>query len=271
MHIRNLSQKFEISFVIKDSWHLPVHKHTHYELQFIIKGSGQHIINDQTYNYKKGDLFILPPQDTHFFIFNERTAIGVIKFHEGFFEDFLQDADFKQLLTRFSSPNRKVNLSGSNREQVIKLMELVISEHRKVTAYQNFIIKSSLALVLALMSKDSELNVVPLKEEKIQTILNFIDQHITEKRLLSIPKMAEQFNISKAYFNQYFTKATGSTFKKYVQTYALNLIAHQLVHRDKTLSELAYEYGYSDESHLSNAFKAHFGVSPSAFKNANPA
>lgn len=269
MHIRNLTQKFEISYVIKDDWHLPVHKHTHFELQFIIRGNGQHIINDQTYKYQMGDLFILPPHDAHFFIFGERTAICIVKFHEGFFEEFLKDTDFKLLLNRFSSPNRKVLLLGANREHIESLMELIIAEHRKPAEYQNFIIKSALALVLALMSKGTEINRVKVKEDKSQEVLNFIDQHIKEKHLLSIDRIADHFNISRAYFNQYFKKATGSSYKKYVQQYALNIIAHQWVHGGKTLSELAYEYGYSDESHLSNTFKAHFGQSPSLFKKAS--
>lgn len=265
MQIRNLTQKFEISYVIKDKWHLPVHKHTHYELQYIIRGKGQHIINNQTYNYKQGDLFIIPPQDTHFFIFNERTAICVIKFHESFFNS--DDTDFKQLLLRFSSPNRTVYFPV-NQGQARGLMELIISEHRKPASYQNLIIKSSLSIILALMAKEVELNIVKPKEDKVQEILNFIDQHIKEKHLLSIQHISSNFNISKSYFNQYFTKGTGSSYKKYVQEYALNLVAYQLLNFDKTLSELAYEYGYTDDSHLSNAFKSHFGKSPSAFKKA---
>lgn len=268
MHIRNLTQKIEISYVIKDKWHLPLHKHTHYELQYIIRGTGQHIINDHTYNYTKGDLFVLPPQDTHFFIFSERTVICIVKFHEGFFEEFLLDADFKQLLSRFSSPNRKIMLHGNSRQQIGQLMELVIAENRKESAYKSFIIKSSLSLILALMSKDAAQHTIKSKDEKIQLILNYIDQHIADKRLLPVQHIAAEFNISKTYFNQYFSKATGSSYKKYIQQYALNLIAHQLIHRDKTLSQLAYEYGYTDESHLSNAFKAHFHQTPSAFKKA---
>jgi AraC-like DNA-binding protein len=40
-------------------------------------------------------------------------------------------------------------------------------------------------------------------------------------------------------------------------------------HRNKTLSALAYYYGYTDGSHLSNAFKTHFVQSPTAFKKFN--
>ncbi|MDP9079042.1 MAG: AraC family ligand binding domain-containing protein [Bacteroidota bacterium] len=148
MHIRNLAQKIEIDYVIKASWHLPVHKHTHYEMQFIIKGSGQHIIEDQSYPYQKGDVFLLPPQETHFFIFNEKTAICVIKFNEAFFSTFLMDNDFSRLFSRFSSPNRKVQVAGKNRSQIIGLMELIIAVHRK-DAVSGFILKGALALVLA--------------------------------------------------------------------------------------------------------------------------
>jgi AraC family transcriptional regulator, L-rhamnose operon regulatory protein RhaS len=269
MHIRNLTQKLEIAFVIKDEWHLPMHKYTHYELQYIMKGRGQHIINDQTYNYTKGDLFILPPQDSHFFIFQEKTVICIVKFHEGFFDLFLQDTDFRQLLTCYSSPQRKIILSGNNRQQVIRLMDMLIVEHRKKTNYQNIIIKNILSLVLILMAKDTDEYITDTKNTNIQEILTYIDRHITERHLLSTDNIATNFNISKTYFNQYFSKATGSSYKKYVQEYALKLIAHQLVHRQKTLSQLAYEFGYSDESHLSNAFKTHFKQSPSAFKKQN--
>ncbi len=269
MHIRNLTQKLEIAFVIKDEWHLPVHKHTHYELQYIMRGRGQHVINDQTYNYTKGDLFILPPQDSHFFIFQEKTVICVVKFHERLFDLFLQDTDFRHLLNRFSSPQRKIILSGNNRQQVIGLMDMLIAERRKKTNYQDIIIKNILSLVIILMANYMDENITNSHDSRIQEILTYIDQHITERELLATENIAANFNISKTYFNQYFNKATGSSYKKYVQEYALKLIAHQLVHRQKTLSQLAYEFGYSDESHLSNSFKAYFHQSPSAFKKLN--
>lgn len=269
MHIRNLTRQFEISYVIKDQWHLPVHKHTHYELQYIIRGSGQHIINDQTWPYQPGDLFIVPPQDTHFFIFNERTVICIIKFQEKFFGTFLHETDFKQLLSRFALPNRKALLSAADRELIIQLMQQVIAEDRKASQYQEFIIKSAIALVLALMAKNGQDEAAHTKDEKIQDILNFIGQHINSKALLSIENMATKFNLSKGYFNQYFSKATGSSYKKYIQQYALNLIAQQLLQSTKTVSQLAYEFGYTDESHLSNAFKSHFGQSPSLFRKEN--
>ena len=269
MEIRNLPLRFDIDYLIKDKWNLPIHKHTHYELQYILRGKGQHVINDHTYNYKNGDLFILTPQDHHFFIFQERSTICFIKFNEAFFEGFIQDLEFRRLLSNLSSPQRKILLSTECRENIGELVKLVMTTHKKTSPYQNLILKNTLSLIFALLMEDSVLSTAMPEDEKIQQILNYIDQHIKEKALLSVQNMASQFNISKTYFNQYFKRATSSTYKKYIQEYALNLIAHNLLHQDKTLSQLAFEFGYSDESHLSNSFKAHFRQTPSSFKKAH--
>lgn len=269
MQTRNLTKQFAVDYVIKDKWHLPVHKHTHYELQYIIKGRGQHIINGNSFNYEKGDVFIVPPQDDHFFIFQQRSAICIIKFNEGYFENFLKDRDFKQLLANLSAPRRKISPSEECRKNVGELMRLIMTTYKKASVYQDVITKNALGLILALMSEDVDTVLIKPKDEKIQAVLNYIDKHIKEKSLLSIQTMASSFNINKTYFNQYFKKATGRSYKKYVQEYTLNLIAQQLVYQDKTLSQLAFEFGFSDESHLSRAFKAHFRQTPSSFKRSS--
>lgn len=266
MYTRNLTQQLEIDYLLQDKWSLPLHKHTHFELLYIMKGRGQHMINGNTYNYEKGDMFMLAPQDNHFFVFQERSAICFVKFYENFFQDQLQDAKFKELFSRLSSPYRKISASGKIKAQVIQLMELIIAEHRRGEGYQDIIIRNALSLIMALTMRDTGEQLPTAKDDKIQTILNYIHHHIADKHLLSVQKMADTFHISKSYFNQYFRNATGSAYKKYVQEYALKLIADQLVNRSKTLSQLAEEFGYSDESHLNRAFKAYFHQTPSAFR-----
>lgn len=266
MYIRTLTNKIEVDHVFEDQWQYPIHKHMHYELLYINKGKGQHTINDHSYNYKEGDLFILTPQDYHFFMFQERSSICVIKFNESYFESFLQDDEFRLLLSQLVLPKRKILLSVECRRNIGELIQLIGKEYRRASALQNIIIKNCLSLIMALMSEEENLVLATLRDERIQSILNYIDKHIMDKHLLTVQNIAEKFNINKSYFNQYFRKATGSAFKKYIQTYALNLIAYRLVHQDSTLSQLAFDFGYSDESHLSNAFKTHFRQTPSVFK-----
>jgi AraC-type DNA-binding domain-containing proteins len=266
MNTRTLAKKLDVGYVVKDNWHLPMHKHTYYELQYIIKGKGQHVINGYSYNYKKGDIFLTPPLHDHFFIFQEKTAICFIKFNESYFETFFQDIDFKALLSRLDTHRRKVLLSTDCNKNIGELMQLIMNEYKKTSSFRDIIIKNALSLILALISEDENRIDINSRDEKIQSILNYIDAHIMDKHLLTIHSIAEKFNINKNYFNQYFKRATSSSYKKYIQTYALNMIAQSLIYQNKTLSQLAFDYGYSDESHLSNAFKAHFKQTPSVYK-----
>ena len=268
MKTNSLAQQFAIDYVIKDKWYFPVHKHTHYELQYIIRGKGQHIINGNAFNYDKGDVFVVPPQDNHFFIFQERSTICIVKFNKGYFGNFLNDNDFQNLLANLSAPRRKTIVSSDCRKNISELMRLIMKTHKKTSPYQDILIKNALSLILALVSEDADTMLANPKDEKIQAVLNYINKHIKERDLLSVQAIAASFNINKTYFNQYFKKATGNSYKKYVQEYALNLIAQQLISRDKTLSQLAFEFGYSDESHLSRTFKTHFKQTPSSFRKA---
>jgi AraC-like DNA-binding protein len=266
MHTRTITKKLEIAYVIKDKWHFPIHKHTYYELQYIIKGKGQHVINDNIFNYEKGDIFITPPGIPHFFIFQESTVICIIKFNKTFFGDFLKSKDMEKLLSNVNFSSKKVFLSSSCRKNIDELIHLIIKAYKKETSYQEIIIKNALSLVFALVGEDSKIVLNKPGDEKVQAILQYIHDHIQEKKLLLIANISKSFNINQTYFNQYFKRATGSSYKKYVQEYILNKVAQQLIYHGKTLSQLSFEFGFSDESHLSRAFKAYFKQTPSSFK-----
>ncbi|WP_159289442.1 AraC family ligand binding domain-containing protein [Tenacibaculum maritimum] len=46
-----------LEFEAINEWGYPRHKHNFFELTYILKGSGQHLLNESTIDYTKGDLF----------------------------------------------------------------------------------------------------------------------------------------------------------------------------------------------------------------------
>ncbi|CAD0218233.1 AraC-type DNA-binding protein [Chryseobacterium sp. JV274] len=262
MHVKSLTKDIEIDDLFKEQWPFLVHKHTHYEIQFIIKGKGFHYINDDQFVYDSGDVFITLPGESHFFVFGEKTAVRIIKFNEAFFLQNFQNKDLELLKQGLFSSHRKIRLSDICRKNIGELITLLINSHKKASLYQNLIVRNTLSLILTLLMDETKLSLTRPKDEKIQMILRYIRENVREKEKLSIQRISEHFCINKNYFTQYFKKATGITYKKYVQEYVLNMIAHQLVHQDKTLSQLAYEFGFSDEGHLSRNFKAQYKKNP---------
>ena len=59
---------------------------------------------------------------------------------------------------------------------------------------------------------------------------------------------------------------TGNTIKDNITGYKLNLIQTRLKFSDLTISEIAHEMNFTDESHLNKTFKNVFGKTVTQFK-----
>lgn len=46
-----------LQFKAENEWGYPRHKHNFFELTFVLKGNGQHLLNDSIIDYKEGDVF----------------------------------------------------------------------------------------------------------------------------------------------------------------------------------------------------------------------
>src|SRR4051812_9066620 len=77
----NLYKPFEIQFTeLMEQCPRPQHKHSFFELVFIVKGTGIHNVNEAGLPYHAGQLFLLAPEDAHGFKVAERTRFCFIRF-----------------------------------------------------------------------------------------------------------------------------------------------------------------------------------------------
>jgi AraC-like DNA-binding protein len=83
---------------------------------------------------------------------------------------------------------------------------------------------------------------------------------------LRIEHLAEQFHYSPSYLSIYFKKQVGEPLQQYILKYRLKLVADRLQYSNMSISEITYEFGFTDESHLHKLFKKYYGVSPSDYR-----
>ncbi len=86
----------------------------------------------------------------------------------------------------------------------------------------------------------------------------------------------EQMNISAflekdlgknySYLSSLFSKVEGRTIEKYVILQRIERVKELLIYDEKTVSEIAFELGYSSSQYLSNQFKTETGLTPSEFR-----
>lgn len=79
---------------------------------------------------------------------------------------------------------------------------------------------------------------------------------------LRLETVAAAVSISPIHFHNRFKRDVGMTFHKYVEAKRFNKALSLLVTTDKTLSEIAYECGFSSQSYFNYVFKRRMNTTP---------
>lgn len=102
-------------------------------------------------------------------------------------------------------------------------------------------------------------------EKAINRVVDYINKHLFESP--DIKELAEIANISEYHFHRIFKIIIGENVGEFINRLRLEYIAQCLQTTTLNLSELAIKTGYGTKYALSKAFKKHFGVSPSIYRN----
>jgi AraC family transcriptional regulator, L-rhamnose operon regulatory protein RhaS len=84
LHV-SLFEEFDIRVYELDAWEFAPHKHTFFEMIYIVAGEGVHCINDHALDYTAGSLFLLTPADTHDFEILTPSRFCIITFAKIYF------------------------------------------------------------------------------------------------------------------------------------------------------------------------------------------
>ncbi len=101
-------------------------------------------------------------------------------------------------------------------------------------------------------------------DHPIWRALKYINEHLMEH--LSLEETARKCGMSVSCFERAFKREVGITFNKYVNTIRISK-ARQLLHENnKTMSEIAFACGYTNQYHFTRTFKRFLNMPPRSFR-----
>lgn len=80
--------------------------------------------------------------------------------------------------------------------------------------------------------------------------------------------IAENLHHDYSYLSKLFSETEGITIEQFIINQKIERVKELLVYDEKSLSEIAFETGYSSVAHLSAQFKKVTGLTPTAFKQS---
>jgi AraC family L-rhamnose operon regulatory protein RhaS len=274
----------DIEVILRDiqSSVFPPHRHHYFELLYILDGDGIHTINGNHYPYGKGNLFLLTPEDIHSFKTSSDTHCCIIDFTKGLFSKRNRRQNDRAEISEFfvsmeyifhHHQNLKGHITMKPEEAALTdtLIMQLIREQETARIYSGIITQNIVFLLLNLITRLIQEDIAGEMKNAgtkniIHEITTYIQQHIYQKELLKIENLAKQFHKTPDHLNRYFKKQTKLTLKTYINRYKLNLVETRLRYSDLTISEIANEMGFTDESHLNKVFKKALGSTAKVYR-----
>ncbi len=255
-----------------------VRRNNFFELIYVIDGTGIQIVNRNRFNYRRGNLFLLTPQDLYSFEINTLTTFFFLRFNESYIKEKIgHDKDairhIEYILQNASHRPGCILKNKADKPLIASLVESILKEQNDQQLYYNRITEQIINTVITIVARNIALklpkNIKESTGEPVLEILNYIQQNIFEPKNLRAEKLSNHFNISLNYLGRYFKKQTGETLQSYIANYKLRLVEARLLHSDMRINEIAYEFNFTDESHLNRVFKKYKGMNPTAFRKIN--
>lgn len=107
--------------------------------------------------------------------------------------------------------------------------------------------------------------------KQIQTIIDEIDMCIKkhDDETLMLKQLSGKLGYSEFYLSRKFKEISGMTFREYLRYRRLAFALKEIRDTEKSILEIALNYGFSSHEAFTRAFKAAYGITPSEYRQ-NP-
>ena len=108
-----------------------------------------------------------------------------------------------------------------------------------------------------------------MKQSKFDLVMDYIDENIKSDTETIKRGIINFIGINSNTFGQFFTVLTGDTLGSYIRNRRLYFAAMDLLRQPKmTISDIALEYGYSDQSAFTRAVSGKYKMSPNEIRTS---
>lgn len=235
----------------------------------------------QVYDYQKGTLvFVAPGQAID--VVNKTDEYQPMGHGLVFHPDLLLGTPLANLMNDYSffqyHSNEALHISKKEQDIVFDCFSKINFElQQNVDKHSKKLIASNIELFLNYCDRFYGRQFITREHINSDILSNFetlLHNYLTtdKAKTLGFPMVsyfADHLNLSSNYFGDLVKKETGKSAQDYIQSKVINVAKERIFDDSKSISEIAYELGFSYPQHFSRLFKQQVGQTPSSFRDSN--
>ena len=248
-HFQGIMQKF------------PNHFHEYYVVGFIEKGQRFLSCKNKEYTIEQGDLLLFNPRDNHTCeqIDGKTLDYRCINIQPEIMSKAVFEITGKEYLPYFTS---QVVFHSELVSLLHELHQIIMEEERDFRKEEIFFF-----LLEQLIEEYTE-QAVPAgnaeQSTEARAICEFLEKHYMEN--ITFDDLCKLTGLSKYYLLRSFTKQKGISPYSFLETIRIDK-AKKMLEQGTLPIDVAFQTGFSDQSHFSNFFKKFIGLTPKQYMN----
>lgn len=245
------------------------HSHAHFEFYYLHTGNCAFSVNNTLYPLSAGDAFLVCPNDHHYTCYEgdvpcERTTIY-------FYPELISSTFFSEYpeLKELLSKSGKIVIQKEKQPLIQALLQKMCAEDMQTDTYA-FPLLSLQLLELTMYLKRYGLFVFEKAKQTaslsddIETVMEYIN--LNYHLPISLEDAAAKANLSPTYLSKKFRRATGATFKEYLNYVRIRKASQALLTTDDSITQIAADCGFNGSNYFKDIFRKTTGYSPREFR-----
>ncbi len=270
-----VSQQFQVE-VFDANRHFGVkypHRHDFFEVLYLSKGSGFHIIDGNKYTIQPPCVFFMSPGQAHKIEFSNDIEGFIFIFTSEFY--LLNQTNQNRLIEfpfffTVKQDNRPLILeTGADIFFIEMLFKKAIDESEKGERFSLDLLRSALDLILtscAILHKEDENQLVKGKGHMVvKKFFQLIEENYRNN--LTVAEYAGLMAITPNHLTQTVVQLTGKTSSQIIKSKQVLEIKRLLVHSNLNITEIAARLNFPDQSYFTKFFKRVTGMSPLQYRS----
>lgn len=273
-----------INFINEQTYpHL--HVHDFIEISYVAAGTGIHILGDNQYEVRKGDLFLInyhiphefrslevslaPPLQVYNCVFKpEFLDINLLDYKE--FTDVIHYLSFRSMFSLNSEEMGDLKILGGENKELEAIYVKMLDEYTlKKDGYIELLRVYLMELMIKIFrtlknNSNSQISTITHHAKLIEQSIQYLKTNYAVSTKLN--DVASQTFLSPTYFCKLFKDYTGMTVSEYLQKLRIEEACNLLKETDNKVISIAQLVGYKDIKYFNEIFKKHTGMTPSGYK-----
>lgn len=238
----------------------PPHSHKDIEILYVLEGNVDIRISERVYSAEAQDIILINSGEEHSFQMSEKGLVSLIS---------LDYYELQRILKR-SKPSFLCNSVAEPEKNYSKHRYILEAMLERCTDETQILVFASLYYSFLEVLKTNNLESDKVGQEsgahnRMKKALEFVESHYMEQ--ISLTELAEKEYMSVSAFSRLFRKESGSNFMEYLRKIRLEHAECDLIHTNKTVTEIAEDCGFANISSFNKSFKQKHMISPKEYRN----